>query len=165
MKHLSESLVPRCWEPALAPDISPQDLARTSQISPHLAHIVIAEKTGLCLQMEGPCSSYAARVWHTLLNSGVDASIEPPNHTAKRCVWSGLGLGAGPGLGVGLGLGSGIGLGIGPGLGLGLTCMWCEMTLTSTGMDLSLPPLSRSLSWMRWSTTRLMSRCRRQGGG
>ena len=35
--------------------------------------------------MEGPCSSYEARVWQTLLNSGVEASIEPPNQTAKRC--------------------------------------------------------------------------------
>ena len=49
--------------------------------------MVMAEKTGLCLQMDGPNSSYAARVWHTLLNSGVDASIDPPNHTAKRCMW------------------------------------------------------------------------------
>ena len=48
---------------------------------------MMAEKTGLCLQMDGPISSYAARVWHTLLNSGVDASIEPPNHTANRCMW------------------------------------------------------------------------------
>ena len=38
----------------------------------------------------------------------------------------------------------------------------CELPAVDlTGMDLSLPPLSRSLSWMRWSTTRLMSRCGR----
>ena len=37
-------------------------------------------------------------VRHTLLNSGVEASIEPPNHTAKRCVWLGLGLGLGLGV-------------------------------------------------------------------
>jgi hypothetical protein len=82
----------RCWG----------DGGSRSTCRSDVAHKVMAEKTGLCLQMDGPISSYAARVWHTLLNSGVDASIEPPNHTAKRC-------------------------------------MWCEMTLTSTGIDLSLP--------------------------
>jgi len=50
-------------------------------------HMVIVEKTGLCLQIEGPYSSYCWRVWHTLWNSGVEASIEPPNHTANRCMW------------------------------------------------------------------------------
>lgn len=50
------------------------------------AYIVIDEKTGLCLQIEGPTSSYCARVWQTSWNSGVDASMDPPNHTAKRCI-------------------------------------------------------------------------------
>ena len=50
------------------------------------AHIVIDEKTALCLQIEGPYSRYCARVWHTFWNSGVEASIEPPNQTANRCM-------------------------------------------------------------------------------
>lgn len=49
--------------------------------------MVMAEKTGLCLQMDGPISSYCARVWQTVLNSGVEASIDPPNHTANLCMW------------------------------------------------------------------------------
>ena len=51
-----------------------------------VAHMVMVEKTGLCLQMDGPISSYCWRVWQTEWNSGVDASIEPPNQTAKRCM-------------------------------------------------------------------------------
>jgi len=50
------------------------------------AHIVIDEKTALCLQIEGPYSRYCARVWHTFWNSGVEASIDPPNQTANRCM-------------------------------------------------------------------------------
>ena len=42
-------------------------------------HMVIVEKTGLCRQIDGPISSYCCLVWHTLWNSGVEASIEPPN--------------------------------------------------------------------------------------
>ena len=38
-----------------------------------------------------------------------------------------------------------------------LTCMWCEITLTSTGIALILPPLSFSDCWIRLSTARLMS--------
>ena len=48
--------------------------------------MVIDEKTGLCRQIDGPYSSYCCLVWHTLWNSGVEASIEPPNQTAKRCM-------------------------------------------------------------------------------
>ena len=50
------------------------------------SHMVMVEKTGLWRQMLGPISSYCWRVWHTLWNSGVLASIEPPNQTAKRCM-------------------------------------------------------------------------------
>ena len=57
--------------------------------------MVMAEKTGLCLQMDGPISSYCARVWQTVLNSGVDASIDPPNHTANLCMWCELRVGEG----------------------------------------------------------------------
>lgn len=48
--------------------------------------MVMVEKTGLCLHTLGPYSSYCWRVWTTFENSGVEASIEPPNQTAKRCM-------------------------------------------------------------------------------
>ena len=43
------------------------------------------------LHIDGPTSSYCARVWQTSWNSGVEASIEPPNQTAKRCTFEGRG--------------------------------------------------------------------------
>jgi len=56
-----------------------QDSAPPPSPWPRGRYIVIAEKTGLCRQIEGPYSSYCCRVCTTLWNSGVEASIEPPN--------------------------------------------------------------------------------------
>ena len=60
---------------------------RVSTRSFSLSSYIPALKTGLCLAIRGPSSSYCALVWQTRKNSGVEASIDPPNQTANRCMW------------------------------------------------------------------------------